>query len=87
MNDEKRYGRGLASILRNLETGTAKPADAKRLRAELDANLAVLEAYEADHRRRDREQLHRTRLEHLMDAGARPVRGGVFCLIDGGREQ
>lgn len=35
------------------------------------------------------EQLRETRtgLAQLMEQGARPVRSGVFCIIDGGREQ
>lgn len=84
-HDEGRYGRGLAGILRALEDGTATPDDAARLRAELDVYRHLLNAHERDAQQRNREQLHRTRLEHLMDAGARPVRGGVLWLIDGGR--
>lgn len=85
--DARRYGRGLAGILHRLEHSATTPADAGELRAELEAMRCVLEQERNDRARRIRAGLGLARgtLENLIQHNARPVKGGVFVLIEGGR--
>jgi len=83
--DEATYGRGLASVLREIEAGATTVDTARRLRAEIDAYRSLLEAHERTARDHQRAEVERTQtlLESLM--AGRPVRGGALVVLDGGQ--
>jgi uncharacterized protein YlxW (UPF0749 family) len=83
--DEATYGRGLASVLREIEAGDETRDTARQLRAEIDAYRSLLDAHERTARDHHRAEVERTRtlLEQLM--GGRPVRGGALVILDGGQ--
>ena len=87
-DDTRAHGRQLASILQRMEQGECTTRDADLLRAELASRTEQIEQLTKERTRVVRGQLMATRrtLDQLIAADARPVRGGVLCIIEGGQQ-